>query len=284
MKKIIFDCDNTMGFPNCDVDDGLTLLYLLGKKDISLEGLTLTYGNNSLDVVYSTTLNLISDLNLNLNPYKGTEDKNNRISEASKFLATTVKNNPHEIIVLATGALTNIYGAYLYDNAFFDNVKEIVLMGGITKPLIVDGQIINELNFSCDAEATYNVINSNAKISILNGHTTMEALFSHNELEEFKNSESEVLNYIYDKILPWCERNESITGFKGFCNWDVAAAIYITNPKLFKNEIISIKSSISDLSKGLLKINSHGKEINMPSSIINLNEFNKVFIDSLKNL
>lgn len=284
MKRIIFDCDNTMGVPNCDVDDGLTLLYLLGKDDISLEGVTLTYGNSSLDVVYDTTLNLIKDLNLNISIYKGSEDKNNRISDASKFLAHTVKNNPKEIIVLATGALTNIYGAYLYDNSFFDNIKEIVLMGGITKPLIISGHKVNELNFSCDPEASSKVINSSSKISILNGHTTMEALFGPCELEKIKTSPNKVLNYIYDKILPWCNLNESLTGFNGFCNWDVAAAIYITNPELFKDEIATINSNSSDLATGCLKLDSYGKKVNMPSSILDLKTFNETFIESLLKL
>ena len=29
MKHIVYDCDNTFGVRNCDVDDGLALLYLL---------------------------------------------------------------------------------------------------------------------------------------------------------------------------------------------------------------------------------------------------------------
>ena len=46
MKKIILDCDNTMGVIDCDVDDGLALLYLLGCPDVNLLGITCTYGNN----------------------------------------------------------------------------------------------------------------------------------------------------------------------------------------------------------------------------------------------
>lgn len=34
-ENIIFDCDNTMGINGCDVDDGLALLYLLGKEPIA---------------------------------------------------------------------------------------------------------------------------------------------------------------------------------------------------------------------------------------------------------
>ena len=40
MRKIIYDCDNTFGLKNHDVDDGLTLFYLLGMPEIDLLGAT----------------------------------------------------------------------------------------------------------------------------------------------------------------------------------------------------------------------------------------------------
>lgn len=58
MKKVIFDCDNTLGISNCDVDDGLTLLFLLGRKEFELLGVTLTYGNSSLEKVVGATATL----------------------------------------------------------------------------------------------------------------------------------------------------------------------------------------------------------------------------------
>ena len=39
-QRVILDCDNTMGQPYKEVDDGLTLLYLLGRPDIDLLGIT----------------------------------------------------------------------------------------------------------------------------------------------------------------------------------------------------------------------------------------------------
>ena len=44
-ERVIFDCDNTMGQPYREVDDGLTLLYLLGRSDVELLGITTTFGN-----------------------------------------------------------------------------------------------------------------------------------------------------------------------------------------------------------------------------------------------
>ena len=53
--KVIVDCDNTMGKPFAEIDDGLTLLYLLGCADIELIGITNCYANASLrDVEYWT--------------------------------------------------------------------------------------------------------------------------------------------------------------------------------------------------------------------------------------
>lgn len=40
-KKMIFDCDNTMGIRGCDVDDGPDLLYLLGEGSTEICGITI---------------------------------------------------------------------------------------------------------------------------------------------------------------------------------------------------------------------------------------------------
>jgi len=52
-QKIIFDCDNTLGIPLKEVDDGLTLLYLLGVPELDLLGITTTFGNGRIDQVYA---------------------------------------------------------------------------------------------------------------------------------------------------------------------------------------------------------------------------------------
>ena len=53
MKKIIFDCDNTMGMNGRPMDDGLTLLYLLGRSDeAEVLGICCNPGNGTPDEVY----------------------------------------------------------------------------------------------------------------------------------------------------------------------------------------------------------------------------------------
>lgn len=59
-KKVILDFDNTMGLPKHEIDDGLTLLYLLSQDDIEILGITTTYGNGNMEEVMTATQELIA--------------------------------------------------------------------------------------------------------------------------------------------------------------------------------------------------------------------------------
>ncbi len=282
MHKIIFDCDNTMGVYGCDVDDGLTLLYLLGRQDIDLLGLTTTYGNNNLDTVYNNTKSIFEELSIsNIPLLKGAYDTNNRQSEASEFLVNKVNESPNEITILATGSLTNLLGAYEIDSDFFKKVKEIVLMGGITEPLIINGKIMDELNFSCDAEAVKTVFDSGAKVTILNAHICLQAFFGQKELSKLNTSDLPIYKYIKSKTLPWFEFILNQYGTDGFNNWDIVASVYITNPELFDNNFVDINSTISDLNTGMLITKSNpSSTIDMPLNINEVDKFNDLIFDA----
>lgn len=289
MHKIIFDCDNTMGLKGCDVDDGLTLLYLLGRKDISLLGVTTTFGNSTIDAVYNNTVKMFNDLNLsNIPLLKGAASTSNRQSEASKFLAEMAKKHKGEITLLATGSLTNLLGAYDLDNSFFENLREIVLMGGITEPLIINGKNLDELNFSCDSEASYKVLSSNCKVTTLTGHICLQAFFGESEYTRLMESEDvKVYKYIKDKTIKWFEFVMKEFGIKGFYNWDIVAALYITNPELFDENMQKVISTSEDLKKGYLKlgnIDSKNYEVNIPTKIKDIEKFNEIIFETWKNV
>ena len=99
---------------------------------------------------------------------------------------------------LATGALTNLFGAYLLDNDFFRKVKEIIVMGGITEPLMINGHVMEELNFSCDPEAAYCVLSSDAPTTVITGNLCLSALFGDLEINRLKGQKNvPIYGYIY---------------------------------------------------------------------------------------
>ena len=182
MKHIIFDCDNTFGVEGCDVDDGLALLYLLGCEEAQLHGITATYGNSRLETVYETVCGMLADLSRSDIPVKrGGSRPGQYDSEAADYLAGMADRYPGELSVLATGSLTNLQGAYVRDPLFFEKVKEIVLMGGITSPLIFPGNVMKELNFSCDPHASCNVLKYGRRLSVITGNNCLNVLFTKDE-------------------------------------------------------------------------------------------------------
>lgn len=276
-RKVIFDCDNTMGIVGKDVDDGLTLLYLLGREDIELLGLTLTYGNSSLEEVERATANLLRELKIDdLKVFSG--DKGGR------FLAEEARKHKGEVTVLATGSMSNLHTAHKYDPEFYGNLEEIYLMGGIVEPLIINGVEVNELNFACNHEAAYNVLSSEAKISILNGHVTAKAVFGPEELEELYKREGRVYRFIEDSIGHWVERINKKFGIEGFCNWDMAAAIYMSHKELFTQDEAVITPDRESLKRGDLNLDKEGvKRIVMPREILDMKRFNSLIFEAFES-
>jgi purine nucleosidase len=289
MKKVLFDCDNTMGMSGRDVDDGLALLYLLGREDVELKGLTTTYGNSSLDEVFQNTKTMFKELNIeNIPLIKGAKSAEFRISDAAEFLAKEAAKSPGEITLLATGALTNLYGAYELDNNFFNNLKDIVLMGGVTETLMINGVNLDELNFSCDPLATYKVLNSNCNVSILTGHICLQAFFGEEELTKLRSKRGHrIYKFITKNIEPWYAFVEKSFGIWGFYNWDIVSAVYVTNPELFEDKYEYVVSSEANLNKGYLKIDNNkdgAAKINIPANIKNREEFNKIIFEAWENV
>lgn len=267
MKQIVYDCDNTFGVPKCDVDDGLALLYLLGCEDAKVHGITATYGNNKIDVVYSTICKMLKETGReDITLKKGGAKAGDYDNEASDYLAEMADKYPGELSILATGSLTNLGGAFKKDPHFFEKVKEIVLMGGITAPLVFEKKIMEELNFSCDPEASCQVLKYGENVSVVSANNCLKVLFTREEYKkELFTSEKKIAKYIRENTDYWFGFNEEDYGIQGFYNWDVTAAVYLMHPELFEDKKARYSFSKVDLKTGFLREDSDGESYcNLP--------------------
>ncbi|HWQ75693.1 MAG TPA: nucleoside hydrolase [Syntrophomonas sp.] len=276
-QKVIFDCDNTMGIKDCDVDDGLALLYLLGKDLIELCGITSTYGNSDVDTVYGNTAAMLRELGRTDIPlFKGSARSTREIpigskamadNEAARFLVETVRAYPGQISILATGSLTNLYDAFRQDRNFFANIRQIVLMGGITEPLNINGRVLEELNFSCDPAAAKCVLR-NKCVSSITGNNCLKAYFSEEDFRRrLEASSNPAARYIYQKCRDWFRTMMQVFAIDGFHNWDVVAAVYLAEPGFFADHCYGLVSKEKDLTQGLLRLSSPEKAdctVNLP--------------------
>lgn len=282
MKKVIYDCDNTMGLDNRDIDDGLALVYLVENKDVELLGVCTTYANDSLEYVHKQTLELVEDLGINLNVYKGRgkfemndytgfgykrfeDDGNFESNEAAKFIVEMANKYPNEIDLLATGSMQNLYDAYMIDNEIGEKLNSVVLMGGIIGDLYFGDKIMKELNFSVCPKGAEVAIKKYKNVSILTGNRCMDVEFGINDLERVKSLGSNIKNeFIINKIEKWMREFKEKYNYDSIVLWDVIAAIYLMDPDMFRDDFMSVVSTEEDLFEGRLVEGESAARINIP--------------------
>ncbi|MDO4670041.1 MAG: nucleoside hydrolase [Aerococcus sp.] len=253
--KVILDFDNTFFTENRDIDDGLALLYLLGSPEVEIVAITGTYGNSTMEVVDANTHRLLTLLGRQDIPYySGGQKAGDYQSAASEQLVKWVQRYPGEIQLLATGSLTNLYGAQQQWPDFFQAVKRTVVMGGKTAPLLFKKQEMAELNFSCDPKASYQVLTQSHDLLIMTGNYCLDLPFTraHYQSHFGQYQRHPIVQLIERYSDSWFTDNAETYGIDGFYNWDTLAACALVHPEFFEMEALETTLSMEQLQAGWL--------------------------------
>ncbi len=266
-RKIICDCDNTMPLPGLPVDDGQTLLYLLGRPDVELLGVTTSFGNSSIDQVYAATQRLLramgrSDLPL----LRGADRRGASPTEAARFLADMAAAYPGEISLLVLGPHTNLRGAAALDPAFYANLRQVACMGGYLRPLPGPfWSTVGELNLSADPEGAWMTLHAPCPVTLMNAQVCLDAPFDAAELAPLAALDQR----IYAVLADFVRRGAAQGRVPADYLWDLLPAVYLSHPELFSNERVWLRSSVADLETGQLILGAPGEgaAITMPERI-----------------
>lgn len=264
MRKIIIDCDNTFGIAGCDVDDGLAILYALGSGCCEVLGVTTTFGNSSLDEVYPNTIQFMQQIGAGQIPVLRGGEIGSTCNDAADFMVEMVRRYPGEVSVLATGSLTNLYHAALADPEFLALTDELSLMGGTTKPLVINGRVLGELNFSCSHEAALHILTQGKKIKIATGNNCMDALFTRTEFDRLKTGGNQFLQWMHERISYWFDREAAVFGHDGIYKWDVYAAAELLSPQFFTANPTVITPDSESIRTGSLVGSGAAKTVSLP--------------------
>lgn len=262
-RKIIIDCDNTFSIEGCDIDDGLAIIYTLAQEDTDLLGVNTTFGNNKLDVVHPNTLSFMKNIGHSKIPvFKGSVDSC-KDNEAAKFLVKMADKHKGDLDILATGSLTNLYHAWQLDNKFYEKVRTISLMGGITSPLIINKKILNELNFSCNVEASLNVLQYGKSIIIATGNICLDGFFTRERFEKLKQG-NDFEKWLYKESLYWFDREYDVFENEGMYIWDIVSAAALLNPEFFIERSPTISPDEKSMKRGLLFGQGKSRQVIIP--------------------
>lgn len=148
--------------------------------------------------------------------------------------------------------MTNLLAAYELDPYFFDKVSEIVLMGGITQPLMVNGRKMDELNFSCDPRAAEVVLTKGRNVSVVTGNQCIDAYFYRKDYDRLLHQNPKLGRYLAQQTAYWFAYYEKNYGMDGFIAWDVIAAIYMMEEGLYDPGCQRCQVSEKNLRQGWL--------------------------------
>ncbi|MCD9023590.1 nucleoside hydrolase [Cohnella silvisoli] len=203
--RVIIDVDT-------GIDDALTILYALKSKEIRVEGITTVFGNIDVDQATDNTLRIIqlADPGYDVpvargadRPYKrsltGFADSvhgengigNVKLPPASQtavaesaaeFIVRMVNENPGEIVLVATGRMTNLAFALKLDEQLPFKVKSVAIMGGTVH---APGNVtpVAEANFWGDPEAADAVMQSGLPITMVGLDVTMRTHITQQHLD-----------------------------------------------------------------------------------------------------
>jgi inosine-uridine nucleoside N-ribohydrolase len=248
-QKIIFDCDNTLGIPLKEVDDGLTLLYLLGIPELDLLGITTTFGNGCIDQVYPQTLQLVKQLDVDIPVLKGEgQPDQSPDTPAARFLIEAANQYPGEITLLATGPLGNLRAASQLDPDFFHKLKAIHLMGGYLEPVKLGYRNLQELNLSANPTAANTVLNAPCPVTVFSAQACLDAPY---RFKDIRNANFWPARLKWT-MFQWLLAFGLFTGEFVFYLWDLLPAVYLTKPDLFNVKDFTIGLSLQDLKTGML--------------------------------
>ena len=254
---VIYDCDVTMGHPFRDVADGLALLYLLGETRVHLLCVTTTYGNSPVHVTTRTARRLLDSLGYDdVATLRGaaSPDEEPATNQAARHLRDIVSTRPGEIVLIATGSMTNLKHAAALDPDFFRKLRGLYLMGGVTEPLMWNGRRLAELNFSLDPEAAYRAIHAECPITVANGQAGLTAVFRSSQFAALQALDHPISRLIARKTRLWFALMRLYFRDGGYAMWDSVAALALTHVELLEHQQVHVTSTLDDLRTGRLSV------------------------------
>ena len=260
MKPVILDVDT-------GIDDALAIRYALNSPELKVVGITTCYGNVPVPLASRNSLAIIESVGGHVPVYQGASQPlvrkakyapivhgedglgnqlnftpKGKISNISavEILIKTIRENPHEITVIAVGPLTNIAIAVNLAPEIVDLVKEVIIMGGAVR---VPGNVTpyGEANIVSDPEAAQIVFQSGLPISLVGLDVTMQTLLPINVLDTWRKSGKDTTLLVnmtehymkaYDHFYP---------GIGGCALHDPLAVAVAIDPSFVKKEAMDIE-------------------------------------------
>ena len=224
---LFIDTDNALGSPFGDVDDAFAVAALL-KSNVSVLGLSSVFGNTFEPWAHQNNDTLAGVCGFKGKIYRGASQSWSKESEISTQLAA--QETP--VRVLAIGPLTNISIALKQSPKQLPLIKELVIVGTNLSRRLPAFRFF-DFNQSKDPKATRLIFDSTLPLTCVPCDVARHLRASAEDVARLKGS---IGCYLAKGTRRWFLRARLLKRMETVPVWDLAAAIYLIAPDLYKVE------------------------------------------------
>lgn len=265
MKKVIFDTDP-------GIDDAMALLFLHYSPDVELKAIVSGFGNADIDTTTRNALYLAEYFGIDAPVYRGAGmPVGERLGDGypdfvhgvnglgdigirepateagslpgPEAIVEIVKQNPHEISIIAVGRLTNLALALDLCPELPALVREVVVMGGAFGYNGHRGNVspVAEANIAGDPQAADRVFTSGLPVTIVGLDVTHETVADDRFFESLQATAGRAGDFIYRISRYYLDFHEEVTGSYACPVHDSSAVAYLIDPGLYRTEEVAVR-------------------------------------------
>jgi inosine-uridine nucleoside N-ribohydrolase len=261
--KVILDTDP-------GIDDALAFILLKAMPEISLQAITVTHGNTSVEKCTKNALKLVELLGLQDIPVAmgATEPLVRALSiaeethgdtglghailpdpkvgviqeNAANLIIDIVNANPGEITILCIGPVTNLALALLKEPTLRKKIKNVVSMAG-TIHYPGNATPSSEYNVFCDPEGFDILLRSGIDLTIIPLDVTYQCLFTKAHVARLDSAREDIRTFIDRSTSFYMEFHAEYQGIQGCAINDPLAAAILVKPDLvtFRDYYVDIE-------------------------------------------
>lgn len=234
-ETVWIDTDVSIGSPFRDVDDAFALLLAARSPNLTIAGVSATYGNASLRATTAAATLVLSKLNSRLAVHPGAESSRDRArqTEASEALAAMLRRKP-SLTYIALGPLTNLAALQAVHPDLARRIKRVIFIGGTTsqQELRFGSRHpiqIHDANVVKDPAAVAQLLRSRIPVTLVPVQTAAQLSVKAEDLDAMRASPAG--DFIQKKSRFWLWFWTKFVGTEGAPIFDAAAILAAAEPK-----------------------------------------------------
>jgi inosine-uridine nucleoside N-ribohydrolase len=239
-ETVWIDTDPSIGSPFRDVDDAFALLLAARSPNLTIAGVSATYGNASLQTTTAAARLVLSKLNSRLPVHPGAQGPRDRArqTEATEALAATLRRK-RNLIYIALGPLTNLAAFQAVHPDLARRIKRVIFIGGITSPTDLRFGSrhpiqIHDANVIKDPVAVADALRSRIPITLIPVGTAAQLTVTAGDLDAMRASPAG--DFIQGKSRFWLWFWTKFVGTEGAPIFDASAILAAAEPEHLRVE------------------------------------------------